>query len=351
MIGYCTNVHAAESLPDIRSMLNGPVRSVRQRLGWETLEIGLWLNQTVVFDPAVASLQEDLDRLGVIVRGCNGFPQTSFHAPVVKRSVYRPHWGENDRLRYTQRLAEVLVSIGHGPVREISTVPIGHQELSSGILPVAIKNLLDLVDFLSALEDESGIRVVVDLEPEPDCLLECSSDVVELFDRLGDAPAVRRYLGVCHDTCHAAVVREPQAQALSAYEKAEIRVGKVQCSSVPIVDLSIPDQRDFLRELDEPRWLHQTSVESESGVARYEDLAAVFDKHEGLARVHFHVPVHLEHVGPLQTTRNEIFTALAALPQDADRIVEVETYAWSALPHSVRPDLVEGVALELESLV
>ena len=34
-----------------------------------------------------------------------------------------------------------------------------------------------------------------------------------------------------------------------------------------------------------------------------------------------------------------------------DRIIEVETYAWSALPHSVRPDLVEGVALELESLV
>ena len=86
-------------------MLNGPVRSVRQRLGWETLEIGLWLNQTVVFDPAVASLREDLDRLGVIVRGCNGFPQTSFHAPVVKRSVYRPHWGENDRLWYTKRLA------------------------------------------------------------------------------------------------------------------------------------------------------------------------------------------------------------------------------------------------------
>ena len=332
-------------------MLNGPVRSVQQRLGRETLEIGLWLNESVVFDPAVTSVREDLDRLGVIVRGCNGFPQTSFHAPVVKRSVYRPHWGDIERLRYTKRLAEVLLNIGHGPVREISTVPIGHQELSSKILPIAIKNLLDLVDFLSALEDESGIRVVVDLEPEPDCLLERSSDVIELFDRLGDAPVVRRHLGVCHDICHAAVVREPQAQAVSAYQKAEIRIGKVQCSSVPIVDLSIPDQRNFLRQLDEPRWLHQTSVESESGVARYEDLAAVFNENEGLARVHFHVPVHLEHLGPLRTTRNEIFSALAALPYDAERIVEVETYAWSALPSLVRPELVEGIALELESLV
>ena len=182
-------------------------------------------------------------------------------------------------------------------------------------MPAAIKNLLDLVDFLSALEDESGIRVVVDLEPEPDCLLECSSDVVDLFDRLGDAPAIRRYLGVCHDTCHAAVVREPQDQAISAYQQSEIRIGKVQCSSVPVVDLSIPDQRDFLRQLDEPRWLHQTSVESASGLARYEDLDGVFDKHEGMARVHFHVPVHLEHLGPLQTTRNEIFTPWRPCPK------------------------------------
>ena len=60
--------------------------------------------------------------------------------------------------------------------------------------------------------------------------------------------------------------------------------------------------------------------------------------------------VHLEHLGPLRTTRNEIFSALTALPEDTDRIVEVETYAWSALPDSVRPELVEGIALELESL-
>ncbi|MBL22258.1 MAG: xylose isomerase [Phycisphaerae bacterium] len=331
-------------------MLNGPVRSVQQRLGRDTLEIGLWLNEAVVGDPSVESLRDDLDRLGVIVRGCNGFPQTSFHNQVVKRSVYRPHWGEVERLRYTKRLAEVLVKIGHGPVREISTVPIGHQELGPEMLPTAVSHLLLLVDFLSALEERSGIRVVVDLEPEPDCLLECSSDVIGLFDRLGDAPSIRRYLGVCHDTCHAAVVREPQKQAIAAYQKAEIRIGKVQCSSVPVVDLSVPEQREFLKQLDEPRWLHQTSVELGSGLARYEDLAGVFKESEGIARVHFHVPVHLDHLGPLRTTRDEIFSALTALPDDPDRIVEVETYAWSALPDSVRPDLLEGITLELESL-
>jgi sugar phosphate isomerase/epimerase len=343
-------VHAAESLPDIRSMLNGPVRSVRQRLGLDALEVGLWINDAVVFDPAVECLADDLARVGAVVRGCNGFPQSSFHAPVVKRSVYRPHWGDPERLRYTQRLAEVLVKIGHGPVREISTVPIGHQELGPNIFSAAVEHLRALARFLSTLEDESGIRVVVDVEPEPDCLLECSSDVIGLFDRLGDDPSIRRYLGVCHDTCHAAVVREPQDQAVSAYQQANIRIGKVQCSSIPVVDLSVPEQRDFLRQLDEPRWLHQTSVETATGLARFEDLADVFKEQEGLARVHFHVPVHLEQLGPLGTTRDEIFSVLAALPHDEDRIVEVETYAWSALPDLVRPDLVEGIALELESL-
>ena len=331
-------------------MLSGPVRSLQQRLGRDSLEIGLWLNEAVVVAPAVESLREDLDRMGVVVRSCNGFPQSSFHAPVVKRSVYRPHWGQIERLQYTKRLAEVLVKIGHGPVREISTVPIGHQELGSEILTTAVTQLRALVDFLSTLEEESGIRVVVDLEPEPDCLLECSTDVLGLFDRIGDSPDVRRYLGVCHDTCHAAVVREPQDQAISAYEQAEIRIGKVQCSSVPIADLSDPEQREFLRQLDEPRWLHQASVESASGLTRHGDLAGVFKEAEGIARVHFHVPVHLDHLGPLRTTRKEIFAALKSLPKDPDRIVEVETYAWSALPDSVRPELVEGIALELESL-
>ena len=116
-------------------MLNGPVRSVRQRLGWETLEIGLWLNQTVVFDPAVASLREDLDRLGVIVRGCNGFPQTSFHAPVVKRSVYRPI-GTNNVC--STPLAEVLVKIGHGPLGEISRFRLAI-ELGAEMLPTAVR--------------------------------------------------------------------------------------------------------------------------------------------------------------------------------------------------------------------
>ena len=296
-------------------MLDGPVRSVQQRLGRDTLEIGLWLNEAVVVDPAVELLREDLDRLGVVVRGCNGFPQTSFHAPVVKRSVYRPHWGQFERLQYTKRLAEVLVKIGHGPVREISTVPIGHRELGAEMLPTAVTQLRALVDFLSALEDESGIRVVVDLEPEPDCLLECSSDVIHLFDRLGDAPAIRRHLGVCHDTCHAAVVREPQDQAISAYQQSEIRIGKVQCSSVPIVDLSDPEQRAFLRQLDEPRWLHQTSVESASGLTRYEDLDGVFNESEGMARVHFHVPVHLEHLGHCERRATRFFLPLRPCPK------------------------------------
>ena len=331
-------------------MLDGPVREVRERLGRESIEIGLWLTDAVVSDPNVKSLQDDLDRVGAVVRGCNGFPQSSFHAPVVKRSVYRPHWGDPERLAYTQRLAEVLVAIGSGPVREISTVPIGHQELTTGVLPSAVRHLQKLVLVLADLEASSGVRVVVDLEPEPDCLLESASDVVRLFDQLGDNPLIRRHLGVCHDVCHAAVVRESQSHAIKTYIDAEIRIGKVQCSSVPEVDLSVAEQRQFLTQLDEPRWLHQASVESESGLQRFEDLTEVLDLCQGTARVHFHVPVHLDQVGPLQTTRDEIQRALSALPFDQDRIVEVETYAWSVLPESVRPPLVEGIVLELESL-
>ena len=147
-------------------------------------------------------------------------------------------WGQFERLQYTKRLAEVLVKIGHGPVREISTVPIGHRELGAEMLPTAVSHLRALVDFLGGLKTRVGSGgggFGTRARLSSGVFLGRDSPVRSSWG----APAIRRYLGVCHDTCHAAVVREPQDQAISAYQQSEIRIGKVQCSSVPVVDCRI----------------------------------------------------------------------------------------------------------------
>jgi hypothetical protein len=67
-------------------------------------------------------------------------------------------------------------------------------------------------------------------------------------------------------------------------------------------------------------------------------------------RVHFHVPVNAESLGPLQTTRGDLKKALAAV-RDLDYAphLEVETYTWEVLPDGRQTSLVDGLTAEVEA--
>jgi hypothetical protein len=82
----------------------------------------------------------------------------------------------------------------------------------------------------------------------------------------------------------------------------------------------------------------------------------------GRWRVHFHVPIYMDRIGSLGTTRGEIEAVVRACGGPvADRPEqpvenrlhqirhwEVETYAWEVLPDDLRPEsLAEGIAREL----
>ena len=67
-------------------------------------------------------------------------------------------------------------------------------------------------------------------------------------------------------------------------------------------------------------------------------------------RVHFHVPIYLDSIGPLGTTNDQIAEAIAAAREYHDtKHFEVETYAWGVLPDDLKRDtLAEGIADELK---
>ena len=178
----------------------------------------------------------------------------------------------------------------------------------------------------------------------------------------GDEQRVRRYLRVCHDICHAAVMFEDQAEVLARYRASGIRVGKVQISSglqVCFDRLAAHlHERSLarLQQFQEDRYLHQTTVRTEDGsVAFHEDLPQAIAAQaagRGLSgewRVHFPVPIFLRNAGAVDTTQDHIRSFMHALrPEDRVRHFEVETYAWNVLPE--RPnsdDLAAGIAQEL----
>ncbi|MCA9285335.1 MAG: metabolite traffic protein EboE [Phycisphaerales bacterium] len=388
-LSYCTNVHPGVTLEANLAQLDRHATAVRQRLGVETFPIGWWIAQPALAELVRGQGEAGLGRLGAWFRArglqvatINGFPYGDFHERVVKHRVYLPDWSMPERGAYTRALAELLVALRPDAEHlSISTLPIGWptDPDPSAVVAASARQLVGLVEQLVVLRERSGVRVHVDLEPEPGCLLQRSADVVSFFadhllpaaERRGVEPKiVRDHVGVCHDVCHAAVMFEAQGSCFDTYAAAGIRVGKVQVSSAVETDfegIGATERSPLLERLAsfaEERYLHQTTIRVERDGAPaedrfYEDLplalasAGADRPPHGVWRTHFHVPVFLRTLGHdppvLGTTQGEIAAALAAVRRgNDDPTIEVETYAWGVLPTALQPDsLAEGIAEEL----
>lgn len=367
-IGYCTNVHAGANWQQTRANLAEHATQVREQFAPDgTMGIGLWLSdqsaQTLIAEQGVAPFAEWLASHRLLPFTLNGFPYGDFHQPVVKHAVYEPTWWQEERRVYTERLIDILHQLL--PASEegsISTLPIawGRPMPGPDALAAAGRQLKQLATYLADLEQRTGRLIHVCLEPEPGCVFDTTAGAIAFFERYlldgNDAERVRRYIRVCHDVCHAAVMFEDQADVFRTLHEAGIAVGKVQVSAAVSVPLAGATNRDAmlaqLRGFNEPRYLHQTVVCSPQGETTfYEDLPAALKEAttDGEWRVHFHVPIYLPAFGHLRSTQPEIAAMLRAARQYSDvQHFEVETYAWGVLPPELKqPTLSAGIAEEM----
>jgi hypothetical protein len=221
------------------------------------------------------------------------------------------------------------------------------------------RNLVRCATGFRAIEEKTGIRCVLALEPEPFCLLETGRQAVEFLERWVFAPGgwptvpeavLRRYLGVCVDLCHLAVVGEDPLEALRHLDDHGVEVPKIQISSC--LEARSPAGVVQLLAFDEPRYLHQTVARSG---ARALDLGDVSRRVQefaggGVVRTHFHMPIFWDVEGPLGSTRSELQRVLPALrSRTANTVFEVETYTWSVLnDFAGKEPLAERIARELD---
>jgi len=351
-LAYCSNVHPADDLDGVAAQLERYTAKVRERLDVPKLGIGLWVAAPAVADAAAADrLADQLERLSLEVVTLNGFPYQAFHAPVVKRDVYWPHWAQDERRAYTLGLARLLAKLLPEDVAEgsISTLPLGWREgWDDAAQAAALRALADLAVELEGLAAATGKRVRLALEPEPGCTVET---IAQACDAIGGlAPD---WIGVCLDACHLAVQFEDPVEAVALLAAKNVPIVKTQVSSALRVPApGTPEGRELLARFDEPRFLHQVRECVNSHVEGTDDLPEALGgglpaQHEW--RVHFHVPVNTaEH-----TTQDELSATLAALAGGAaplTRHFEVETYTWSVMRDAPRDDegLVAGLAGELE---
>jgi hypothetical protein len=159
------------------------------------------------------------------------------------------------------------------------------------------------------------------------------------------------------DACHLAVAFEEPLAALRTLDLAGIEMPKVQLTVG--LRLSAAARTDAglsrLEALADDVWLHQVVVRGDDHVRRYRDLpdalAAARRGQEGRGewRVHFHVPIFRERLGPLETTQDDLRALVASLrARRPAPHLEVETHTLDVLPEAVRGEsVVDTVAREL----
>jgi sugar phosphate isomerase/epimerase len=392
---YCTNIHPGESLAEVRHVVGTHVARVKAIVSpGEAFGVGLRLSARAAEELAhpgeLEAFRALLDDVGAYAFTINGFPYGAFHGARVKERVYRPDWGEDDRVRYSDRLAELLCKLlPEGVSGSVSTVPgaFGPRATTQAERDAVRAGLVRHVATLARLRESTGKSVIIALEPEPSCLLETVQDTCRFFGdyvfssrsiaELGRLTglshaqaeaALREHVGVCLDACHLAVEFEDAKSAVAAFSGAGIRIGKVQVTDALVARFTGDpgeDERvlDDLERFSDDVYLHQVVERRGASLTRYLDLPDALraarapldpstprplDPSEW--RIHFHVPIFHDKLGRFASTQpflRDLFDVLRGAP--VTEHLEVETYTWDLLPAEHRGGTVEeAIARELE---
>ena len=314
----------------------------------------------------------------------NGFPYGGFHHVRVKDEVHAPDWTSDERVAYTLRLFNILAQLlPEGMEGGISTSPLSYRYWFSPSIDELVNtrkkatdNILRVVEALIRIKRETGKTLHLDIEPEPDGLLETGTEFIEWFgtdllptgtsylaSRLGVNAAeaemmIKDHVRLCYDVCHFAIGYESHTGVVRQLKEAGIAVGKIQISAALKAELTKSQLRKNIIQafasFDEPTYLHQVVARRKNGsLIRYRDLPDALRDAENKEveewRAHFHVPLFADDFGALQSTRNDILEVLAL--QDAVNLtshLEVETYTWEVLPDSLKLPIKESIIREME---
>jgi sugar phosphate isomerase/epimerase len=384
---YCSNIHPGESWPEIKANLNRYVPKVKREICADR-DFGVGLRVSGIAAEALqqpGNLEELKDLLhdnGLYVFTINGFPYGTFHGRRVKEEVYLPDWRDEERLRYTNLLADLLAELlpeNDKLSGSISTVPGAFKPNARS--PSDVSRMASLLirhaAYLVRLRESTGKTIALALEPEPCCFIETIEEAVEFFqtrlhsreaiktlaDLTGEGPeqaeeALRRHLGVCLDLCHAAVEFEDPQAMLDRLDGAGIAVPKMQISA----GLRLTEVSDQTRRLLEPFnddvYLHQVVERTGEQLNRYSDLPQAFERLSDVHadrewRIHFHVPIFMHDLDDFSTTQPFLLEVLKRHRESPiSPHLEVETYTWDVLPEFYKECGVEAaIVRELDWVI
>lgn len=388
---YCTNIHAGKDWAADFDNLKLYFPRIKAAMSPNAaMGIGLRISNnaslTLAEPSPLAAFKSWLETQDAYVFTMNGFPYGEFHHTVVKAEVHSPDWSTAARMEYTIRLARILAAVlPPGMEGGISTSPLSYRhwfdspEALDKLLKAATVNILEVVKELIEVYQKTGKRIHLDLEPEPDGIIESGAEYMNWYEQqllpmgipfianacnLDDEEAenmIKQHLCLCYDVCHFSIGFEDHGAVLEQLSAKGLKVGKIQISAAlkgkfgnVEGDQEVLD--DFQR-FNEPTYLHQVVARDEKGtLLRYPDLdEALKDFQQQSAeewRAHFHVPISIDRIGNLQSTQKDILEVLDIQKKHPfTSHLEVETYTWEVLPEGLKIPVADSIIKELNWVI
>lgn len=382
-LSYSTLVHAGDTWAEMKQSLHDFVPQVKQRVSPES-SFGVSLrmsHETAKTLTESASEREELvdflNKNDMYVFTINAFPYGPFKGRRVMENVYEPDWTTQDRVRYTNSIADILAEVTPLEISpSIQTAPLAFAPnvADENYIATFTSNIFEVISHLYHLELRTGRRVKLALEPEPACYLETTDETVAYFTQRIYSPraiaelaaiakiplseaegAAKRYLGIVFDIGHQSVGFEDIPVSLAKIVDAGIPIFKLQEAAALWVESLSLEIIPSLRKFTDTIYLSQTSLKTVDGITKYLNLGEALDAFEQNPRptemrTHFHVPVFLEEIGPFRTTRFAVQQALQMhREKNLSDHLEIETYTWDVLPDDLKTgDIVDYVTRELE---
>jgi hypothetical protein len=381
---YCTNIHPGEKWSQVFANLEEYIPQLKARLSpKEAFGIGLRLSnvaaQELLQGSNLAEFHGWLSDRNLYILTLNGFPFGSFHHQVVKDKVYAPDWTQRSRLDYTLNLAKILaLLLPEGIDGGISTLPLSYKpwhEDTGIVFEKSCFNLALVTAEMVRIQEHTGKLLHLDLEPEPDGLLENTAEVIDFFNKwllpIGSdylareldidydiaTAKLKEHIRICYDTCHFAVEYEQPESVFERLQAAGIKIGKIQLSAALKVNLNERERteiRDRLSPFAESTYLHQVIARHpDNTLHHYNDLITALSHLDNSPaeewRIHFHVPIFIDDYQYIQSTQADIVKVLNLLPDNpVCNCLEIETYTWDVLPPEMKLDLLSSIQREYE---
>lgn len=390
---YCTNIHGGEKWEDHYELLKEHFPNVKQAVSPHSpMGLGLRLSdlasKALLDNRKLNEFKAWLVQENGYVFTMNGFPFGDFHEDIVKANVHAPDWTTDERLQYTKRLFDILIQLlPEGMDGGISTSPLAYRHWYNdtesnwhAMRERSTQQVAEVALHLVRLHDEHGKVLHLDIEPEPDGVLETGEEFIGWYENelvpagvkmlvgaLGltateAEEAIKRHIRLCYDVCHFALGYEDHHHVIDTLLQHGVQVGKFQISAA-LKAVMPPDavKRQTIGEafmaFDESTYLHQVIAKQRNGqIRRFKDLpdaqVALFDEHTVEWRSHFHIPIFLEDLGTLQSTQSDIVEVLTIQQNKRlTRHLEVETYTWGVLPERLQLPVAESISRELNWVV